>query len=163
MTNLANLTPYEKKQYLLNKYVKRDYKTEDLVPKYAVYFNPSIEKLDVWKLISVNDTIEQAKFEILFRKKYLETGDGELVTKNDPNFKTWHNELLNVDANGNPFEPGEELMKINYNAPGNMLQVIAGSTPQVPSNNGFKGFAHYAQFDLNEYKGFYEIRTIYEV
>jgi hypothetical protein len=34
-----------------------------------------------------------------------------------------------------PYEPGQELMNINYNTPGNMLQVIANSTPQQQANN----------------------------
>ena len=158
------LTPQQKKAYLLNKYVKRDYKVEDIesCKKYAVYFNPSIEKIKDWTLVCVTDTIEQAKHEILFRKKYIETGDGDLVIDNDPRFKTFRNELQNINPDTkNPHEPGQELMKLDYNAPGGILQVIANSSSQ--QSNGFKGLCHYSQFDLNEYKGFYEIREIYEI
>ena len=96
------LTPQEKKQYLLAKYTKRDYNVNELKPKYAVYFNPAIDKIKDWTLICVCETLDQAKHEILFRKKYIETGDGDLVVENDPRFSTWKNELLNVDKNGNP-------------------------------------------------------------
>jgi hypothetical protein len=157
------LTPQEKKQYLLAKYTKRDYNVNELKPKYAVYFNPAIDKIKDWTLICVTETLEQAKFEILFRKKYIETGDGDLVVENDPRFSTWKNELLNVDKNGNSYEPGEELMKMEYNVPGGMLQVIANSAPTTPASNGFKGIAAYTSIDLNEYKGYYKITEYYEV
>ena len=77
MENLPQrpLTPQEKKQYLLNKYVKRDYKVEDLVPKYAVYFNPAIDKINEWTLVCVCNDKNQALGEILWRKKYIEPFD----------------------------------------------------------------------------------------
>jgi hypothetical protein len=164
MENLSQrpLTPQEKKQYLLNKYVKRDYKVEDLVPKYAVYFCPNLELIKEWTLVCVCDTLEQAKFEILWKKKFHETSDSELVIDNDPNFKTFKNELLNINSEtGQPYEPGEELMKIDYNSSGNMLQVIANSPPPNPST-GFKSMAFYTQFNL-DYKGYYKIEEIFEI
>lgn len=164
MENLPQkpLTPQEKKQYLLNKYVKRDYKITDLVPKYAVYFNPAIDKINEWTLVCVCNDKNQALGEILWRKKFHETSDGELVIDNDPNFKTFKNELLNINSEtGQPYEPGEELMKIDYNSSGNMLQVIANSPPPNPST-GFKSMAFYTQFDL-DYKGYYKIEEIYIV
>jgi hypothetical protein len=159
---MTALTPQQKKQYLLQKYAKRDYDVTELKPKYAVYFNPAIDKIKDWTLICMTDTLEQAKFEIFFRKKYLETGDGDLVLDNDPKYSSFRNELINTDSNGKPYEPGEELMKIDYNSPGNMLQVIANSPPPN-SVTGFKSMAFYTQFDLNEYKGFYKITEVYEV
>jgi len=160
---MSNLTPYEKKQYLLQKYVKRDYVVTDLVPKFVVYYNPSIEKLDTWKMICVCDTRNEALQHILWKKKYMETGDGDLVVENDPRFRTWKNELLNTNEQGLVHEPTQKDITHDYNAPGNMLQVIANSAPQTPNTNGFKGLAHYTQFDLNEYKGFYKIEEVYEV
>ena len=159
---MSNLTPYEKRQYLLNKYVKRDYKIEDLSPKFIVYYNPAIDKIKEWKMISVCSTREEALKEILWRKKYIECGDGDLILDNDERFKTFRDETLNVDANGNVYEPGQELMNIDYSA-GNTLEVIANSLPVQQSATGFKGMGYYTQFDLNEYKGFYKIEEIYEV
>ncbi len=154
---MQSLTPYEKKQYLLQKYAKRDYKIEDLEPKYAVYFNPSIEMVKEWTLISVCSTIEEAKHEILFRKKYIETGDGDLVLDNDPRFSSFRNETIRN------IEPTDEMMNIDYNSSGNMLQVISNSLPEQQSNQGFKGLCYYTQFDLNEYKGTYKIEEIYQI
>ena len=71
-------------------------------------------------------------------------------------------ETKHKDSNGNTYEPGQELMKMDYNAPGNMLQVIANSAPQIPQKNGFLGMAHYANIDL-DYHGFYKIVEYYEV
>jgi len=163
----AALTPQQKKNYLLNKYVKRDYKIEDieLCKKYAVYFNPSIEKVKEWTFVCATDTLEQAKFEILFRKKHEETGDGDLVVDNDPRFSSWRNELKNINPETNqPYEPGQELMKLDYNSSGNMLQVIANSTPEQQSKNGFRGTGYYLQNSMTiDYKGFYKIVEIYEI
>lgn len=74
ITPSRQLTPQEKKQYLLNKYAKRDYKIEDLVPKYVVFFCPNLELVKEWTMISVCNTLEEAKQSILFKKKYMETG-----------------------------------------------------------------------------------------
>lgn len=165
MENLPQrpLTPQEKKQYLLNKYVKRDYKVEDLVPKYAVYFNPAIDKINEWTLVCVTSTKEEALQNILWRRAYTEHGDTEIVIENDPRFSTWHNELLNVDQNGNPYEPGEELMKIDYNSPGNMIQVIANSTPTQQNSTGFRGIGYYASQEISDYHGTYKIEEIYQI
>lgn len=157
-----SLTPQEKRQYLLNKYVKRDYKVDDLnnCKKYAVYFNPAIDRVKEWTLVCVCNNEQEALKEILWRKKYHETGDGDLVLDNDDRFKTWRDETKNVDIYGRTIEPGQELMNINYNESGGMLQVIA--TNNNP-NSSFKGFAYYTQFDLNEYRGFYKIEQFFEV
>lgn len=165
MENLPQrpLTPQEKKQYLLNKYVKRDYKITDLVPKYALYFNPCIEQVKDWALICICDDLIQCKKEILWRRAYTEHGDTEVVIDNDSRFSTWHNELLNVDQNGNPYEPGEELMKIDYNSPGNMIQVIANSTPAQQNSTGFRGIGYYASQEIPDYHGTYKIEEIYQI
>jgi hypothetical protein len=155
------LTPQEKKNYLLAKYTKRDYKVEDLKPKFAVYFNPSIEKIKDWTLVCVTDTEEQSLKEILWRKMFHEHNDSELVIENDERFKTFSDETKHKDQNGNTYEPGQELMKIDYNTSGGMMQVIAGSPP-ANNSTGFKGLGHYMQFDLN-YKEIYKIEKIYEV
>ena len=161
---MTNLTPQEKKNYLLAKYTKRDYKVEELSPKYAVYFNPSIEKTKEWSLICVCSTNDEAKAEILWRTKFHETGDGDLILDNDVRFKTFRDETKNVDPRGVTYEPGQELMTINYDTPGNALQVIANAGDSIQkSGSGFKGLCHYTQFDFNEYKGFYKIVEIYEV
>ncbi len=156
------LTPQQKKSYLLAKYTKRDYNITDLTPKFAVYFNPSIEKIKEWTLICVTDNETQALKEILWRKKYHEHNDTELVIDNDKRFETFSDETKHKDSNGNTYEPGQELMKMDYNAPGNMLQVIANSAPQIPQKNGFLGMAHYLNIEL-DYKGMYKIEKFYEV
>ena len=163
LTPHRNLTPQEKKQYLLAKYAKRDYKTEDLSPRFAVYFNPSIEKIKDWTLVCVCDTLLECKQQILWRKKYMEFGDSDLVIDNDERFKTFRDETKHVDVYGKTYEPGQELMKIDYTAPGDMLQVIANSTPKVPNKNGFLGLAHYAGIEIGNYQGFYKIEEFHEV
>jgi len=161
---MANLTPQEKRQYLLAKYNKRDYNISDveLCKKYAVYLNRAIDKLKDWTLVCVCDNEEQAKKEILWRKKYHETNDGDLVLDNDKRFETFRDETKNVDQNGNTYEPGSELMKIDYNRGGNMLEVLANSANALPAANGFRGIAHYSGIEL-DYVGFYKIDVIYEV
>lgn len=162
---MTNLTPYEKKQYLMQKYVKRDYKVEDIesCKQFALYFNPAIDKIKEWTFMCVCNTIEECKQQILWRKKYMETNDGDLVIDNDKNFSTWRDETKNVDHNGNTYEPGQELMNIDYNTSGNMLQVIANSAPQVPQQNGFKGTAHYLNIEIGNYEGYYKIEEIYKI
>jgi hypothetical protein len=90
-------------------------------------------------------------------------GDGDLVVDNDKRFNTWRDETRNVDHNGSTYEPGQELMNIDYNVPGNMLQVIAASSPQTPSTNGFKGMGFYANIEIGNYQGFYKIVEYYEI
>jgi hypothetical protein len=159
------LTPAEKKQYLLAKYTKRDYNVGDLesCKKYAVYFCPNLELVKEWKLLHVCGNLNEAKQQIFWRKQYMSTKDGDLIIDNCEDFKTWRDETKNVDSNGNAYEPGEELMKIDYNAPGNMIQVIASSTPAQQNSNGFKGFGFYTGIEIGNYQGFYKIEEIYEV
>ncbi len=155
------LTPQEKKQYLLQKYVKRDYSVTDLKPKYAVYFNPSIEKLDSWKLVCVCDDENQALKEILWRKKFHETNDGDLVLDHDKRFETFRDETKHVDENGRSYEPGQELMNLDYTSKGDMMSMIAKPTQDQNLTN-FRGIGYYSQFEL-DYKGFYEIKKIFEI
>lgn len=160
---MQNLTPQQKKEYLLAKYTKRDYNITDLSPKYAVYFNPSIEKLNEWKFVCACNSKEEAQKEILWRKNYMKYGDGDLVLDNDPNFSTWRDETKNVNQQGLVHEPGQELMNIDYNSAKNMFQVIANSAPQVPDKNGFRGMAYYSGIEIGNYEGFYKIEEIYEI
>lgn len=164
MENLPQrpLTPQEKKQYLLNKYVKRDYKVEDLVPKYAVFWQPQTQATNTWALICVCNTKEEALKEILWRKKFHETNDGDLVLDNDARFETFRDETKNVDASGNTYEPGQELMNMDYNISNNMLQVIASSAPQASNQTGFRGMAYYTNMEL-DYTGYYKIDEVYDV
>ena len=160
---MNNLTPQQKKEYLFNKYVKRDYKIEDLeqCKKFAVYFTPNVEQVKDWTLLCVCSSNEEALKEILWRKKFHETNDGDLVLDNDDRFTTFRDETKNVNQRGLTHEPGQELMNIDYNSAGGMLQVIANSN--VPQNNsGFKGMAYYTNLEM-DYKGHYKIETIYEV
>jgi hypothetical protein len=158
-------TPQEKKDYLLHKYTKRDYKIEDLesCKKYAVYFNPAIDKVNKWTLLCICETELQCKEQILWRKNYIEFHDTELVINNDPQFSSFHNELLNIDPKTNkPFEPGEELMKLNYNSSENLLQIIADSPLANPST-GFKSMCYYSNIEIGNYQGTYEIREYYQL
>lgn len=161
---MNNLTPQEKRQYLMNKYVKRDYKIEDLEQsrKFAVYFTPNVELVKDWTLLCVCSTNEEALKEILWRKKFHETNDGDLVLDNDDRFTTFRDETKNTNKQGLTYEPGQELMNIDYNSSGNMLQVISNSQPPQQSNNGFKGMAYYTNLET-DYKGHYKIEIIYEV
>lgn len=159
----TNLTPAEKRQYLMNKYVKRDYKIEDLKPKYAVYFNPSIEKIKEWTLVCVTDTHQESLHEIFWRKMATVHNDNELIIQNDKKFSTYYDETKNVDSNGIVIEPGDELMNIDYSQQNtNMLQIIANSAPTVPSKNGFRGLGYYANIST-EYTGIYKIEEFYEI
>jgi hypothetical protein len=158
------LTPQQKTDYLLKKYTKRDYNLTDLTPKYAVYFNPSIEKINDWNFICACNTIEEAKKEILWRKNYEIYGDGDLVLDNDSRFSTFRDETKNVDQQGITYEPTQALMNINYGNGANALQVIANSSSQVPEKNGFRGMAYYTGPNMEtDYKGFYKIEEIYEI
>ena len=159
------LSPQEKKQYLLAKYTKRDYSVEDIesCKKYALYFNPAIDKVKEWNLVCVTGSLSEAKAEISWRRAFHTTNDADIVLDHDNRFSTWRDETKNIDpSSGKPYEPGQELMNINYDSPGNMLQVIANSAPQTPQKNGFLGMAHYANIDL-DYHGFYKIVEYYEV
>ena len=164
MENNQALTPQQKKQYLMNKYVKRDYKVEDveLIKKYVLYFCPSLELVKEWTMVCVCDDLRSAQLEILWRQKFHETGDGDLVVDNDPRFSTFRDETKNTDFQGQTIEPGQELMNINYSNQGNMLQVIANSPVPANNNTSYKGLAYYAKQET-EYQGFYEIREIYEI
>jgi len=157
------LSPQDKKKYLLQKYTKRDYNLTELNPKFAVYFNPSIEKIKDWSMVCVCDTKDEAIKEILWRKNYMTYGDGDLVIDNDKNFSTWRDETKNVNQQGVTYEPGQELMNIDYSSKGNMLQVIANSSTPEQQKNGFKGIAHYAGIEIGNYQGFYKIEEIYEI
>lgn len=160
---MSNLTPFEKKQYLLNKYVKRDYNAEDIevCKKYAVYFNPSIEKIKDWEMICVCSSLQEAKQQIAWRMHYMKTNDGDLVLDNDSKFSTWRDETKNVNAKGLVYEPTDKDISFNYNSSGNMLQVIANSAPTAPNSTGFKGLASYSNIEIGNYSGFYEIKEMY--
>jgi hypothetical protein len=162
---IQQLTPQQKKQYLMNKYVKRDYKVEDIesIKKYAVYFCPNLQLVKEWTLICVTNTRKESENEIAWRMHYINHKDADLVVDNDKNFSTWRDETKNVNSQGVTYEPGEELMKIDYNTPGNVFQVIANSAPVQQNNNGFKGLASYVGIEIGNYHGFYEIREIYEI
>lgn len=162
---LQRMSPEQRRDYLANKYAKRDYNIEDLRPKFVVWFTPSVIHVKDWTFLCVCDTIEQAKQEILWRKKYHETGDTDLVLDNDKRFETFRDETKNVDENGFAYEPGQELMNIDYNTSRNMLQVIADSNvPQADNNRNFRGMAYYAQASMEtNYIGIYRIEEIYEV
>jgi len=155
------LTPQEKKQYLLNKYIKRDYKVEDLIPKYAVFWQPQTQATNTWALICVCGTKEEALKEILWRKKFHETNDGDLVLNNDKRFETFRNETKNTNEHGLVYEPDQSNMLQNYGG-GNMFQVIASSAPQTSNQNGFRGLAYYTNMEL-DYTGYYKIDEVYEV
>lgn len=156
------LTPQEKRQYLLAKYTKRDYKIEDLSPKFAVFWQPQTQATNTWALISVCSTREEALKEILWRKKFHETNDADLVLDHDKRFETWRDETQNKNEYGLTIEPTNQDMQINYNAPGNMLQVIASSAPQAANQTGFRGIAYYTNMEL-DYTGYYKIDEVYEV
>jgi hypothetical protein len=161
--NSSNLTPQQKKEYLLNRYVKRDYSIDDIESskKYAVYFCPNIELVKEWKLVHICSSLPEAKQQIAWRKQYSDTNDGDLVIDNDKRFETWRDETKNVDNNGNYLAPTDAHFLGNYDG-GNMLQVIANSTP-AQSTNGFKGLAHYSGIEIGNYKGFYKIEELYEI
>lgn len=156
------LTPQEKKQYLLAKYTKRDYKIEDLVPKYAVFWQPQTQATNTWALICVCGTKEEALKEILWRKKFHETNDGDLVLDNDKRFETFRDETQHVDEQGLTYEPSQQDISLNYGAPGHMLQVIASSAPQASNQTGFRGMAYYTNMEL-DYTGYYKIDEVYDV
>lgn len=159
---MEKLTLQQKKEYLLTKYVKRDYKVEDLKPKYVVFFNPFLEEVKEWTMVCICSTRDEALREILWRAKFHETNDGDLVLDNDARFKTFRDETKNTDSRGRTYEPGEELMKNDYSKSGNMLQIIASSTPEANSNTGFKGIGYYSNIETN-YNGYYKIEEIYEI
>jgi hypothetical protein len=163
MSNLPQrpLTPQEKKQYLLNKYVKRNYKVEDLVPKYAVFWQPQTQATNTWALICVCNTKEEALKEILWRKKFHETNDGDLVLDNDARFETFRDETQNVNEQGLTYEPTQRDISLNYGA-SNILQVIASSAPQASNQTGFRGMAYYTNMEL-DYTGYYKIDEVYDV
>lgn len=156
------LTLQEKKQFLMHKYIKRDYKTEDLHPKYAVMFCPNIEKIQTWTLLHMCNTMEEAKQEILWRLSYMKTNDGELVVDNDDRFSTWKDETKNINKYGLVCEPTNQDINLNYNA-GNMMQVISDASNLPQQQNGFKGMAYYGGIEIGNYQGFYKIEEIYEI
>ena len=158
-----SLTPQEKKEYLLKKYAKRDLAAVELSPKYALYFNPSIEKTNNWNFVCATNTLEEAKAEILWRKNYEMYGDTELVIDHDHRFKSWKDETKNTDSQGLTYEPTDALMNLNYSVQGNALQVIAANSSEVPEKNGFKGLCHYVGMEITDYKGFYKIVEFYEI
>ena len=169
---MRNLTPQEKKQYLLQKYSKRDYGNIadlDKCKKFAVYFNPSIDKIKEWTLVSVNDSLEEAKKSILWKQQYMNTKDGDLVLDHDPNFFTWRDETKNITEQGLVYEPTDSDMIYPNLSPGadvmnqNLLQVIANSVPQTPQKNGFKGACFYNQFEIGNYQGYYKIEEVYHL
>lgn len=160
------LSIQQKKELMLKKYAKRDYKIEDIekCKKWAVYYNPAIDKVEKWVLLAVTNTLEEAKHEIFFRKAYMDTKDADLLIDNMEEFKTWRDETKNVDQNGRTIEPSQELMNLNYNVPGDFMQVISNnSTPAQQNNNSFKGLCHYSTIEIGNYQGFYEIREIYVI
>lgn len=159
---MPNLTPQQKKEYLLAKYTKRDYVITDLVPKYAVFWQPQTQATNTWALICVCGTKEEALKEILWRKKFHETNDGDLVLDNDKRFETFRDETQNKNQYGLVYEPGEKEMQIDYNISSSMLQVIASSAPQASSQTGFRGMAYYTNMEL-DYTGYYKIDEVYDV
>lgn len=156
------LTPQEKRQYLLNKYVKRDYKVDDLIPKFAVFWQPQTQATNTWALVCVCSTKDEALKEILWRKKFHETNDGDLVLDNDKRFETFRDETKNKNEYGLVHEPGIQDMNINYAGAGSMLQIIASSAPQASSQTGFRGMAYYTNMEL-DYCGYYKIDEVYDV
>lgn len=156
---MSKISLQDKKDYLLAKYSKRDYKIEDLSPKFAVMFNPDIKSIKDWTLVSICDNKEQALYEILWRKKFVETNDGDLVVDNDDRFNTWRDETKNRNSQGLVYEPTQRDMNFDYNKNTPMLQIIA-SSPQ--NNEGFRGMAYYTNIEL-DYNGFYKIEEIYQI
>jgi len=160
---MINLTPQQKKEYLLQKYVKREYKVEDIdaCKKYVVYFNPSIEKVKEWQMICVTSSLEEARKEIAWKLHSTKFNDMDIVLDHDKNFSTYRNELLNVNEQGLVYEPTDKDITHDYNSSGNMLQVIANSAPPA-NNNAYRGLAYYTNFSI-DYKGFYKIEEIFEI
>lgn len=161
---MANLTPFEKKQYILNKYVKRDYKPDDIneCKKYVVYFNVDISTTNKWDVIAVCSTMDEARQEIAWRHQYMKTNDGDLILDNDKQFETFRDETKNTDQQGVTYEPGQELMQINYTSSKNALQVLANSNTEQ-SKTGFKGLAYYTGIAVGNYEGYYKIEECYHV
>lgn len=161
MSELQKMTPNDRKEYLLKKYVKRDYEITDLIPKYAVFWQPQTQANNTWVLISVCNTKEEALKEILWRKKFHETNDGDLVLDNDKRFSTFRDETQNRNEHGVVYEPTQRDIDLNYGG-GSMLQVLASSAPETTNKNGFKGLAYYTNMEL-DYSGYYKIDEVYDV
>jgi hypothetical protein len=163
---MHELTPQQKKDYLLKKYTKRDYDNLDDLnesEKFVVYYCPNLQLVKEWTIVCICDTEIEAKKEILWRKHYVKFKDGELITKHDKRFATFHDETKNVDANGNTYEPTNQLMLGNYGGD-NLFQVIASETTPAPNpNTGFRGLGHYTRLSIGDYDGFYKIEKMYDV
>lgn len=156
------LNKEEKKALMLQKYVKRDAMDVDDFRKYAVFWQPISEQTDAqkWLLITVCDTLPEAKEEIRWRAEYHQTNDGDLVIDNDKRFQTFRDETQNKDKNGKTIEPDMEDMvgDININDTNDTFM------ESLPSGSGenFRSAGYYAGIEL-EYRGYYKIDEIYDV
>lgn len=164
------LTKEEKKQYLLQKYVKREKFDIEEIKKFAVFWRPMTGDANQWILITVCDSLPQAKEEIRWRAEYHKTNDGDLVLDHDKRFITFRDETLNKDKNGKTIEPED----IQFDGGGNVKSMgdmvnldnvsrNASLFEALPKPQGkFKSMAYYQGIEL-EYRGYYKIDEIYDV
>jgi hypothetical protein len=162
-----------KKQYLIDKYVKRDKMDVNDLKKFGVFWRPMGHDIEKWKLIAVCGTHEEAKEEIRWRAEFHKTNDGDLVLDNDKRFETFRDETKNIDKSGKTIEPEDIKADEHGNVidMGHMLDTDAApagtsfndalASTKV-TEDGFRSMAYYQNIEL-EYRGYYKIDEIYDV
>lgn len=152
------LSKEEKKNYLLNKYVKRDKLKIEEFKKFGVFWRPKEKNIEKWKLISICDSKEEALEEIRWRMEYHQTNDGDLVLDNDKRFNTFRDETKNTNEFGETIEPEDkdlvDAQEINHSS--SLMENLPAS------QSGFKSMAFYQNIELN-YVGYYKIDEMYEI
>jgi len=153
-----NLTKAEKREYLLQKYEKRDKLDIDDIKKYGVFWLKK-DTVDKWKLICVCDSREECLEQISWRYNYHKTKDGDIVIDNDKRFETFRDETLNKDEFGNTIEPDDSDMVNIDDIPQNASFMEALNTTKTGK---FKSMNFYTSIDL-DYAGFYKVEEYYDV
>jgi hypothetical protein len=151
------LTKEEKKELMLNKYVKREELDIEDIKKYGVFWHPAGSDVFSWVLICKCQTEQECLSEIKWRYNFNKTDKTDIALENDPRFSTFYDETKNKDSNGKTIEPTDADMVNPENiSPGSLVESLPKPTGK------FKTFSYYAGIELN-YKGEFTILPVYEI
>ena len=160
-----NLTPKQKKEYLLKKYIKRDNADIDTVKRWAVYYTPSkLTEEDILnnsripqpRIICVTGTEAEARAEISWRLTFHLYNDTEIALKHDSKrFGTFFDETQHKDSHGREIQHQFD----DRNPVGGFID---NSLTTQEDADGFRSLASYSNIVI-DYAGTYYIQEIYVI
>ena len=160
-----NLTPKQKKEYLLKKYIKRDNADISEIKKFALYFTPSkLTEEDILnnsripqpRIICVCSSLEECQKEISWRYTFHKYGDTEIALKHDTKrFGTFFDETQHKDSHSREVQHQFD----DRNPVGGFID---NSQTTQEDADGFRSLASYSNIVI-DYAGSYYIQEIYVI